>query len=392
MKRLLRHRNIFIIYLLAAVAVSIQMVLRGAAHSFIPGEKVYTYYNNYVIFKQSFFNLINGNNLYILYPDKHWDLYKYSPAFALFMGLFAPLPDVAGLSLWNMLNAAVLFYAIRLLPLAERQRSYILLFVFIELITSLQNAQSNGLLAGSIILADSLLRRGKPQWAALWLVIGTFIKIYGAVGFILFLFYPGKLKFILSSVLWTAFFLLVPLVVTSPATLLSQYTSWLRMMGEDHSASYGFSVMGWLQAWFGLGSLKNKVMLTGVLLFFLPLLRKKLWRDQLWQLLFLAHMLIWVVIFNHKAESPTYIIAVAGVAVWYFSRPPAAWRTILLSIVFVVTCLTPTDIFPPAFRKEVLVPYVVKAVPVITLWIFIMVEIMRMKKNASPDETKYKII
>src|SRR5580658_9739822 len=41
-----------------------------------------TYYNNYVIFKYSFFHLIDGKNLYGIYPDDHWDLFKYSPTFA----------------------------------------------------------------------------------------------------------------------------------------------------------------------------------------------------------------------------------------------------------------------------------------------------------------------
>jgi hypothetical protein len=53
----------------------------------------YKDYNVYVIFKQAFFHLIAQKNLYILYPHEHWDLYKYSPTFALFIVLLAYLPD-----------------------------------------------------------------------------------------------------------------------------------------------------------------------------------------------------------------------------------------------------------------------------------------------------------
>jgi hypothetical protein len=43
-------------------------------------------------------------------------LYKYSPAFALFMAPFAMLSDFFGLPLWNLLNALVLLSAIFYLP------------------------------------------------------------------------------------------------------------------------------------------------------------------------------------------------------------------------------------------------------------------------------------
>jgi hypothetical protein len=378
---LLKHRNILIIYIVVAIVASILLVLRGTTHVFIPDGLAYTFYNNYIIFKESFFNLINDRDLYILYPDKQWDLYKYSPTFALFMGTLAYLPDVVGLSLWNILNAVVMFYAIKSLPLGEKKRSYILLFIFIELLTSLQNAQSNGLMAGSIILANSHLQKGKPQWATLWLVLGTFIKVYGAVGFCLFLFYPQKAKFILYAALWTVLFSVMPLVVTSPAVLMDQYTSWARMMADDQSQSYGFSVMGWLNTWFGLSGIKNTVIIVGIALFFLPLVKLQFYKERLYQLLFLAHILVWVIIFNHKAESSTFVIAVAGIAIWYFSQKPVKWHTVMLWIVFVGTCLTPTDLFPPSMRKEILVPYVVKAVPVILTWLIIAFEILSLNKE-----------
>jgi hypothetical protein len=40
------------------------------------------------------------------------------------------------------------------------------------------------------------LEQRKVMWAALCLVAATFIKLYGAIGFCLFLFYPDKLKFL----------------------------------------------------------------------------------------------------------------------------------------------------------------------------------------------------
>ncbi|MBL7719762.1 MAG: DUF2029 domain-containing protein [Flavipsychrobacter sp.] len=378
---LFQHRVLLALYSLAAVGVSIQLVLRGHTHLYVPGGQSYTFYNNYIIFKESFFNLIGGRDLYILYPDRQWDLYKYSPTFALAMGGLAYLPDVVGLAAWNLLNALALLFGVRALPLADRRRAGILLFVFIELVTSMQNAQSNGLLAGCLLLAATRLQRGSPGWAALWLVAGTFIKVYGAIGFCLFLFYPGKLKFLLYAMLWMVIFALVPLLVTGPDMLLMQYHSWARMMAEDQSASFGLSVMGWLHSWFGLGSAKNIVTALGILLFFAPLLRVKWYKAERFRLLFLAHMLVWVVIFNHKAESPTFIIAMTGIALWYFAQQPARWRTALLWIAFIGISLTPTDIFPPAIRKEYLVPYAIKAIPGILVWCIIVLQLMIQRKE-----------
>jgi hypothetical protein len=68
------------------------------------GEIEYTHYNNYKIFKESYFHLVEKQDLYQLYPKEHWDYYKYSPTFALFMAPFAYLPDFLGLLFWNLLN------------------------------------------------------------------------------------------------------------------------------------------------------------------------------------------------------------------------------------------------------------------------------------------------
>src|SRR6185436_4649713 len=100
-------------------------------------------------------------------------------------------------------------------------------FVLLELLTSMQNAQSNGLMAALIIAAFAHLNKGKVHWAALWLVIATFIKVYGAIVFCLFLFYPGRLKFMGYAILWTIFFALIPLVATPLPTLIWQYQNWL---------------------------------------------------------------------------------------------------------------------------------------------------------------------
>jgi hypothetical protein len=374
---LLKHSTLLWVYIIITTVASVHLVSLGQTHEF--AGRMYTEYNNYLIFKNSFFHLIEGKDLYILYPDEQWDLYKYSPAFALCMGTVAWLPDIAGLTLWNLANALLLFYAIKMLPFRQRTMALMLWFVLLELLTSVQSAQSNAMMAGLMIAAYAWLQRGKPVWATLMLVAATFIKVYGAVGFCLFLFYPNKLKFLVWAAIWTLIFTFIPLVVTPPQVLIDQYVSWARMMTEDQALSYGFSLMGVLHTWFGLSSLKNVVSVLGMLLFFLPLLKVRLYRNDMFRILTMAHILVWVIIFNHKAESSTFIIAISGVALWYFANNKATWRMALLGFAFVLTCLSPTDLFPPVVRQQFLVPYFIKVVPCIVLWVVIVWQILTLR-------------
>ncbi|MBK8081312.1 MAG: hypothetical protein IPK25_14155 [Saprospiraceae bacterium] len=98
-------RIIISIFFLLAVFASIQS-LTGTT-TFFEGGIEYNKYNNYTIFEKSFQHLKNNQDLYILYPEEHWDLYKYTPSFSVLFGIFSVLPDWLGLTLWNILNAMV---------------------------------------------------------------------------------------------------------------------------------------------------------------------------------------------------------------------------------------------------------------------------------------------
>ncbi len=372
------QKTVIGVYILFAITASVQALL---LKTHLYGDRVYTEFNNYIIFKHSFFHLIAARNLYIPYPNEYWDLYKYSPTFAFCMGLFAYLPNYIGLSAWNILNAVALFGAIRMLPLNEKTKTLLLWFVLPELFTCLQNCQSNGLMAALLIAAFCFLEKNKTWLAALLIVVSVFIKVYGAIGFCMFILYPNKRKFIMFAVVWTVAILLIPLLVNPLHTLEWQYINWISMIMNDQSTSYGLSVMGWLSTWFGINDNKNIIMLAGAILFCIPFLKTEMYNDRSFRLLILSSLLIWVIIFNHKAESPTYIIAVTGVGIWYLLSSRNIWQKILLGIAFVFTSLSPTDIFPTIVRVSIFMPYNIKAVPCILVWIALLFELVRMKNN-----------
>lgn len=382
-----QHRSLWLsigLFLLAALFVSVQAVLLGMK-TFHEGGHAYTNFNNYIIFKQAFFHLIQHNDLYILYPEEQWDLFKYSPAFALFMAPMAYLPDGIGLFCWNALNALVLLAAIRSFPLfTEKQRNWFIAFIFIEMITALQNAQSNALIAGLIMLSFSRMEQGKTFWATCFIVITVFIKLFGIVGFALFLLYPNKWKAALYSIIWIIIFALIPLVVIPISELKMLYTSWLHMLQNDHDASFGFSVMGFLHTWFQSDA-KMSVVIVGIILFCLPLIRIKSYSNPIYRALYVASVLIWIIIFNHKAESPTFIIAVCGIGIWYFIQPTSRMHQVLLALTFIFCILSPTDIIPAYIRTHYAVPYVWKVVPCILVWLMLVIEQLRILPSKSSE-------
>lgn len=398
---LLNQKTLLAVYIAMAVIAAVQMILLGTHLFVMPPAGTFpvdimnkpelmnqfygrqmTEYNNYLIFKYSWFHLLDGTNLYGLYPERHWDFYKYSPTFSMFMGVMAYLPDVIGLSIFDILNSIAVYFAIRMLPFDKRTQSILMWFVAMELLTCLQNTQSNGLMAGLMIAAYGAMERRKPLWATLWIVLGIYIKVYAALGFVLFLFYPDKVKFVLYAAFWTVLLAVLPLAVTPMNTLIWQYHNWADLIKADAAAATGISVAGWLHSWFGLDNVKTAVTLAGVGLFFVQFVRFDLYKNEAYKMLILASMLLWVVIFNHKAESPTFIIAVAGAGIWYYAMPRTPWRLFVLLAVLLFTSFSTTDLFPPYVRKHFIYPYTIKAVPCILAWCAVVADVLMMKRDA----------
>lgn len=377
---------VFFVYVLISIVAATQGLTAGPK-IYVPGGRPYIDYNNYRIFKFSFYHLLQGRDIYQLFPGDHWDLYKYSPAFALCFGVLSWMPDVIGLVLWNLINALCLFAGVRLLPgLTAEKKSWILLFCVLEMLLSIQNTQSNGLMAGLVVLAFALAERRRYILSTLCIVFSFYIKIYGALAFVFYLFYPEKWKLAGWSVFWMVFFAVVPLAVVSGSQLVFLYKSWLHLLLNDRSASIGLSVMGLLETWFKVNISKNAVALVGLLLFLLPLIHIRRGRtfgpaggkgevpptlatgDLTFRLLYLASALVWMVIFNHKAESPTYIIVMSGIGIWYFSQAANPADRVMLILAFLLISMSISDLVPASIRNGFVRPYGIKAVMGIVIW------------------------
>ena len=364
-----RHIAIFIMML--AVAISLQCYFASAGQQ-------YTRYNNYVIFKNSFKHLLSNQNLYAAYPSEDYDLFKYSPTFAIFMGVFYYLPDGVGLLLFNLLNVGLFLYAFLRFQFDEKKQKLILLFLLVEIAISLTSTQTNLLIAGLILLSFLCLENKKPFWAALCIVLTAYIKIFGIVAFALWFLYPNKLRFILYALFWTVVLALLPLILISRNELVQQYQNWKDLLKEDHSISYGASFIGWIHSWFKVDVSKIGTVAGAAILFCVPFIKTRLYKLYEFRLQILASILIWIVIFNHRAESPTYCIALTGVAIWYFSQQPRKAYTILLWLCLIFTSFSSTDLITPSSVYDNIVePYALKAVFPCIIWLILIYDLLR---------------
>ncbi|MNI30428.1 hypothetical protein D3C73_842750 [compost metagenome] len=118
-------------------------------------------------------------------------------------------------------------------------------------------------------------------------------------------------------------------------------------------------------------------LLGGLILFGLPYLRTAQFKHIGFRLMLLASTLIFTVIFSSGSESPTYIIAFAGVAIWFtIQKEKKGWITALFIFAFILTSLSPTDIFPRTV-KEFIRLYSLKALPCVIIWFTIIYQMMK---------------
>ena len=144
------------------------------------------------------------------------------------------------------------------------------------------------------------------------------------------------------------------------------------MLSNDYSNSTGLSVMALVNAIAGISIDKKWTIIAGTILSFSTLLLYKRYPEKNFRVSFVSLLMIWVVIFNHKSESPTFIIPVIGIALWYFSRAFNTYNFILLMLVLIFTQLSASDIFPPYVRHEYFEKIYIKVIPCFIAWLYLL--------------------
>lgn len=333
-------------------------------------------FNNFEIFRYSFHHLLHNNDLYAEYPAYYFDIFKYNPSFALFMAPFWYLPKALGVIIWNLVNALLPVYAIDRFNFKTKEKIFFSLFILIEMITSVQNAQSNGLMLGLMMLTYIYLEKNRSFHAALLMLPGFFIKLFAAAVSLFALFNPKRNSFILWSLILGIVIGIAPAMFIGFEGLFQQYQSWLHILSNDKAHELNFSLMTFAERSLGIIMPHWFYLTFGVILLLLPLAKISCHKNSNWRITYLSAILVWVVIFNHKAESPTFVIAMAGAALWFIASRKNYFRLSLIIIVFIFTGLSATDLFPHDIRENFIKPFAIKVLPCIMLFFAVMSDLL----------------
>lgn len=345
-------------------------------------------YNNYKIFKNVYFHTIEKLPLYKEYPLEYFDHNHYGPIFSLLIAPFAVLPDYLGIPFWGLFNAGILAWAITQLPLKSSQINAVLWICLHELLTTLLGLQFNPMMTAIIILSFVYIEKGKDFWSAFFIVLGVFVKLYGIVGLAFFFFSKNKIKFILSLLFWCIVLFSLPMLISSPEYIIQTYQEWFARLIEKNNENTGLSsyqdisLMGMVRRFFQDSTIPNlPFLISGVFLFGLQYLRIKEYKEETFRVMLLASVLIFTVIFSSGSESPTYIIAFVGVAIWFVIQPkPISNLHIGLFIfAFILTSLSPSDLIPKYLKDNYIRPYALKALPCVLIWFAIVYEMLKNK-------------
>ena len=372
LKIILNPKYIFGVYLIIAIVTAISKYFRGNA------------INNYLIFKFTYINTLLEKNLYLQYPEHFQDSNHYGIFFSALIALFALMPDWLGISLWNVANTLIFIYAIHKLPFSDGKKALFALLCLQEYITAALSLQFNIALVGLLMLSAIYIYEKKEVKSAASLMIGVFVKIYGVVGLSQFFFIKNKTKFIIAGIVIALLFFVFPMIYSSPEFVIQSYKDWSVSLAEKNGQNQSLnsyqdiSLMGFVRRVLGDASISNLAFLAfGLPLFTLPYIRIKQYKNYAFQLMILASTLLFLVLFSSGSESPTYIIAVAGVMIWFFlQRERSPLVIAMLIFVIILTSFSPSDLFPKSIKVNYIVKYSLKSVPCIIVWFRVIYELM----------------
>lgn len=353
--------------------------------------KYHRSYNNFLIFRGVFWHTVQGTSLYEAYPTEYWDVNHYGPLFSLVIAPFAILPEWVGMLLWLLFLTGWLYAAIRWSGLTEKQQIFSYWFCSMALLTALFMQQFNIAIAAMLLSSFYFIEKEDDKWAAFFIILGTFVKIYGIVGLAFFFFSRHKLRLSLWLVIWSVILFCLPMVISSPSYIIGQYVEWFHCLLEKnteniHSFAQNISLLGLVHRTTGCMAYSNLwLIVPGMLLFALPYLRRSQYRNLAFRETILASVLLFVILFSTGSESSGYIIALMGACIWYTAAPwkRGKWAVVLMVFVFILSGMGNSDLIPKTIRHDYIQTYALRALPVSILWLWLCYELY-VKDYAEP--------
>lgn len=360
--------------------------------------------NNFLIYRQTFYHTLEQVNLYAYYPEEYFDHNLYGPLFAVIMAPFALLPHLAGAIAWELFLAGVMFLTILRFPFGKERNILIMWYVSNEIVSTLLMTQFNMVIAALLPATYLALQRDKEWLAALFILIGAFTKIYGIVGLALFFFARRKWNMTMWLGIWSVVLFCLPMLLSSPSYILDQYKEWYLCITDKNSINttaasvidlsfhQNVSFLGMAHRISGMEFSDLYILVPAAILFCLPYVRVREYRYDGFRWGFVASALMCLVLFSTSTESSGYIMALLGVAIWYWSAPwkRGGWSLFLLLFALVLGSFGHSDLMPRYLRQEFIRPYVLKSLPITMVWLQQIYELLR-KDYSGEGERKQEI-
>lgn len=378
---LFQKRTIIGVYILLAIIASLKQYLHGS-------------FNNYLIFKYVFWHTWEQKPLYEL-DTAYLDSNHYGPFFALIIAPFAILPDWLGTVLWNLANTVVLLIGIFKLPLPKNYQKLIAWICAHECLTSLLSFQFNVGITGLILLSFVYMEKQQSIKAAVAIVVGFLVKLYGIVALAFFLFNKKKLNFMVWVPIVLILLFCLPMVISSPSFIVKSYQDWFhsltaKSMDNEVNMMADISFLGFVRKTTGIHIHVLYGCAFAGLLLLIALFRTKMYPFKSYRILILSYVLLCLVLFNTNVESPTYIIGFVGLAIWFTVVEKSGYTYFLLIFAIILTSFSPSDLFPKFVRQQYVIPYALKAVPCIFIWLDITYRLLFIKFKVKKElETSY---
>lgn len=367
------YKIIFTVYVIVAAGTALINYLSGPQS-----------YNNYLLYKYVFVHTLEQKNLFLQYPDIFFDSNHYGVFFSALIAPFAILQDGVGMIAWNIANTIIFLFALYKLPFSDKKKSFFAWLCLQEFITASLYYQFNVALTGLLVLSAIYIYERKEVESVSAIVILFFVKIYGIVGLTQFPFIKNKLKFVISGLVIGGICFVIPMIYSSPVFVFQSYYDWFHSLVDKNTENQilgnrqDISLMGVFRRMTGDVSISNFVFLAfGIPLFAAPYIRIRQYQYYSFRLMILASSLLFLVLFSSSSESPTYIIAVTGVMIWFFlQKEKTPFLIGLLVFVIIFTSFSTSDLFPRFIKNDYIIKYSLKAVPCIIIWFKVTYELL----------------
>jgi len=313
---------------------------------------------NFLVFRDSTLDFWNGINPYTMdFVEEHSRYFLYSPVFSVLFAPFAFVPKYIGPFLWNLMNYSLFFYAVKTLPKPYANNS---LKMFLYLLPILEQSifpfQYNIVVAYIFLFSFTLMEKGNYFWAVLLIMLSATTKIYGIFGLAMLFCYRNTWRNFGYAMLTGIGFLLLPVLKVGAAGLIPCYENWFAML-DIHQTDQVWDSIFYVEpfSWFLLPNFRILQIGTLALLAITFFCKYKEWGDFKFRARVTGVIMGWIILFSDSAETHTYLIALSGYMLCYYTMERHTWfdKTLYWANLFFLG-IVPIDLFVPRWLKLII--------------------------------------